>query len=160
MSDGKTNVMRILEQKRIPFTPHSYPHGKEPVDGLTVAKLTGRDPACVFKTLVARGTSKNCCVFVIPVAKELDLKKAAHAAGEKSVEMLHLNELTPMTGYVRGGCSPIGMKKQYRTVYDSSALCQNSILVSAGKIGFQVELAPEDLIKLTQGSAADLTRED
>lgn len=155
----KTNVMRILEQKRIAYEAHFYPHGDGPVDGITVAEMIDRDPAQVFKTLVARGASRNCYVFVIPVGKELDLKKAATAAGEKSVAMLHLNELTPITGYVRGGCSPIGMKKQFPTFIDGSAQPFDSIIVSAGKIGFQVELSPSDLASLVQAQFHNLTVE-
>lgn len=113
----KTNVMRLLDQKKVPYTPHTYPHGDDAVDGVTVAQMTGMDPAKVFKTLVARGASKTPYVFVIPVACELDLKKAAKAVGEKSIAMLHVSELTTLTGYVRGGCSPVGMKKQLRTVF-------------------------------------------
>ena len=114
----KTNVMRILDQKKIPYEAHTYPHGDDPIDGVTVAGMIQRSPDQVFKTLVARGASKNIFVFVIPVAMELDLKKAAKAAGEKSVAMIHVSEITSLTGYVRGGCSPIGMKKLYSTVFD------------------------------------------
>ena len=121
MAENKTNVMRILDQKKIPYTPHTYPHGKEAVDGLTVAESLGLDPEQVFKTLVTRG-NKGYYVFVIPVADELDLKKAAKAAGTKSVSMLHVSELLPTTGYVRGGCSPVGMKKQFPTFFHESAL--------------------------------------
>ncbi|MBR7056364.1 MAG: Cys-tRNA(Pro) deacylase, partial [Oscillospiraceae bacterium] len=106
MKEQKTNVMRLLDQKKIPYTPHAYPHGDGPVDGATVAALLGQDPARVFKTLVTVGASRRCYVFDIPVLRELDLKKAAKAVGEKSVAMLRLSELTPLTGYVRGGCSP------------------------------------------------------
>ena len=116
--------------------------------------MTGTDPAKVFKTLVARGASKTPYVFVIPVACELDLKKAAKAVGEKSIAMLHVSELTPLTGYVRGGCSPVGMKKQLRTVFASQ-----TILVSAGKIGYQVEVAPQALIALVRAGTAELTIE-
>lgn len=158
-SEEKTNVMRVLDQKKIPYTARSYPHGKEAVDGVTVAGLTGMDPKSVFKTLVAVGASKRNFVFVIPVAKELDLKKAAKAVGEKSVAMIHVSEITPLTGYVRGGCSPIGMKKRFPTVLDRSAEAQEQIAVSAGKIGSQVCLAPSDLLKLIGGSVADLTVE-
>lgn len=154
---GKTNVMRVLEQRKIPYTPHTYPHGEEAVDGVTVAALTGLAAECVFKTLVARGASKTPYVFVIPVAQELDLKRAARAVGEKSIAMLHVSELLSLTGYVRGGCSPIGMKKQFRTVIDDSALKQDTIAVSAGKIGTQVELAPKALCDLIRGSFAPLT---
>jgi ybaK/ebsC protein len=156
----KTNVMRLLDQKKVPYTPHTYPHGDDAVDGVTVAQMTGMDPAKVFKTLVARGASKTPYVFVIPVARELDLKKAAKAVGEKSIAMLHVSELTPLTGYVRGGCSPVGMKKQFRTVFAAQALAQETILVSAGKIGYQVETAPQALIALVRASTADLTIEE
>ena len=156
----KTNVMRLLDQKKVPYTPHTYPHGDDAVDGVTVAQMTGMDPAKVFKTLVARGGSKTPYVFVIPVACELDLKKAANAVGEKSIAMLHVSELTPLTGYVRGGCSPVGMKKQLRTVFAAQALAQETILVSAGKIGYQVETAPQDLIALVGATTADLTIEE
>lgn len=154
---GKTNVMRVLDQRKISYTPHTYPHGDEAVDGVTVAGLTGLAVESVFKTLVARGASKVPYVFVIPVARELDLKKAAKSVGEKSIAILHVSELLSLTGYVRGGCSPIGMKKQFRTVIDDSALTQKTIAVSAGKIGAQVELSPEDLCKLIRGSFAPLT---
>ncbi len=157
MAEQKTNVMRVLEQKKIKYTPHSYPHGDEAVDGLSVAALLGIDPAKIFKTLVTRGSSKGIYVFVIPVGAELDLKKAAKAVGEKSIEMIHVNEINALTGYVRGGCSPIGMKKQYVTTYDESALGQDTMVVSAGRIGFQVELEPHVLITLTRGKTADIT---
>ena len=160
MTEQKTNVMRRLEQKKIAYTAHSYPHGDEAVDGVTVAKITGQDPAKVFKTLVAQGASKRIFVFVIPVAAELDLKKAAKAAGEKSIAMVKVSELLTLTGYVRGGCSPIGMKKQYPTFFHSSIEGLDTVLVSAGKIGWQIELAPADLAALTRGRAAELITED
>ena len=159
MAEQKTNVMRILGQKKIKYTAHEYPHGEDEVDGVTVARMTGRDPACVFKTLVTRGASKGIYVFVIPVAEELDLKKAAKAVGEKSIAMVHVSEINALTGYVRGGCSPIGMKKQFKTVYHSSILSQDTVLVSAGKIGQQVELSPADLIGLTRGDTANIVTE-
>ena len=155
----KTNVMRILDQKRIPYTAHTYPHGNDPIDGVTVASIIQRSPDQVFKTLVARGASKNIYVFVVPVAMEMDLKKAAKAAGEKSVAMIHVSEITPLTGYVRGGCSPIGMKKSYSTFFDESCLLQETMIVSAGKIGYQIETAPMQLVELTCGNTADLTVE-
>lgn len=155
----KTNVMRLLEQKKISYIPHSYPHADGPVDGVTVADMIGVDPARVFKTLVARGASKAVYVFVIPVARELDLKKAAKSVGEKSIAMIHVNEITELTGYVRGGCSPVGMKKGYRTVFDAQTQQVETLLVSAGKIGFQVEVAPDALIALVRGMVADLTVE-
>ena len=160
MAEQKTNVMRALEQKKIRYTPHEYPHGAEAVDGVTVAGLIGAAPEQVFKTLVTRGASKNIYVFVIPVAAELDLKKAARAVGEKSITMIHVSEITALTGYVRGGCSPIGMKKQYKTVYHESALEQQTIIVSAGRIGSQVELEPNALATLTRGQFADIISED
>lgn len=156
--EEKTNVMRVLEQKGIPFTPHTYPHEDGvAVDGVTVARSMGQDPECVFKTLVARGASKGIYVFEVPVAESLDLKKAARAVGEKSIELLHVAEINAVTGYIRGGCSPVGMKKQYPTVFHETAEILDTITVSAGKIGYQVELAPGDLIALVGGTTADLT---
>lgn len=159
MKEQKTNVMRLLEQKKVKYIPHEYPHGDEAVDGLTVAEICGQNPAQVFKTLVARGASKSVYVFVIPVTHELNLKKAAKASGEKSVAMIHVSEINALTGYVRGGCSPIGMKKQYKTFFDSSAADKETIMVSAGRIGYQVELSPDELIKLTRGTYADIAGE-
>ena len=156
----KTNVMRLLDQKKVPYTPHTYPHGDDAVDGVTVAQMTGMDPAKVFKTLVARGASKTPYVFVIPVACELDLKKAAKAAGEKSIAMIHVSEINALTGYVRGGCSPIGMKKQYKTFIDISAQDKKTIMVSAGKIGYQVELDPNALADMVRAKFADLVSEN
>lgn len=156
MKEQKTNAMRILEQKKIKYIPHEYPHGDEAVDGLTVAEICGQNPEQVFKTLVARGASKSIYVFVVPVTNELNLKKAAAAAGEKSVAMIHVSEINALTGYVRGGCSPIGMKKQYKTFFNNSAAAMDTIMVSAGKIGYQVELSPDELLKLTRGAYADL----
>lgn len=160
MAEQKTNVMRVLEQKKITYTPHSYPHGDDAVDGATVAQLIGKAPEQVYKTLVTVGASKNHYVFVIPVLAELNLKKAAKVVGEKSIAMLHVSELLPLTGYVRGGCSPIGMKKQFRTVIDASCEAQDTITVSAGKIGQQVEVAPADLLKLIRGTTADVINEE
>ena len=160
MSEEKTNVMRLLEQKKVPYTPHQYPHQEGmAVDGATVAAVLGRDPASVFKTLVTRGATKANYVFVVPVLAELDLKKAARAVGEKSIEMIHVKELTPLTGYVRGCCAPSGMKKRFKTVLDQSAADQAAILVSAGKIGCQVELAPGDLAGLVGAGFADIIKE-
>ena len=157
MAEDKTNVMRMLEQAGVPDTPHGYPHGKEPVDGVTVAGILGRDPQQVFKTLVTRGASGSYCVFVIPADATLDLKKAARAAGEKSVEMIHVSEINKVTGYIRGGCSPIGMKKPYPTFVDETAQLWDTILVSAGRIGAQVELKADRLLELCGGQYADLT---
>lgn len=160
MAEQKTNVMRLLAQKKIKYTAHEYEHGSEAVDGVTAAALIGVPAEKVFKTLVTRGASKGLYVFVIPVAAELDLKKAAKSVGEKSVAMIHVSELLGLTGYVRGGCSPLGMKKQYPTLFHSSAEQLDTIVVSAGKIGYQVELAPEELKKLTRGKYVDLITED
>ena len=158
--EEKTNVMRILEQKGIPFTAHTYEHEEGvAVDGVTVARSLGQDPECVFKTLVARGASKSIYVFVIPVADSLDLKKAARAAGEKAIEMVAVKEINALTGYVRGGCSPVGMKKEYTTTFHETAEIVDTIMVSAGKIGYQVELAPADLMELVGGQLADITVE-
>ena len=161
VKEEKTNVMRVLDQKKIPYTPHAYPHGDgEAPDGVTVARSLGQDPERVFKTLVTRGASGGYYVFDIPVADTLDLKKAAKAVGEKSIELIHVKELTPLTGYVRGGCSPIGMKKRFKTVIDASAQDHAAILVSAGKIGRQVELSPDALVGLIGGRYADVVKAD
>ena len=157
--EEKTNVMRVLDREKIPYTAHTYPHGDTPPDGVTVAGLLGQDPDAVFKTLVARGASGGYYVFDIPVAATLDLKKAARAVGEKSIAMLAQKELLPLTGYVHGGCSPVGMKKQFPTVFDETAELFDAIFVSAGKIGCQVEVAPADLIALVGAATADLTTE-
>ncbi|MBE6972416.1 MAG: Cys-tRNA(Pro) deacylase [Ruminococcaceae bacterium] len=158
--EEKTNVMRILEQKGIAYTARTYEHEEGvAVDGVTVARSLGQDPECVFKTLVARGASKNIYVFVIPVADSLDLKKAARAVGEKAIEMVQVKEINALTGYVRGGCSPVGMKKEYTTTFHETAEVVDTIMVSAGKIGYQVELTPADLIGLVGGQMADVTVE-
>jgi len=155
--EEKTNVMRALEQQGIPYTAHAYEHEEGvAVDGVTVAKSLGQDPEQVFKTLVARGASKGIYVFVIPVADSLDLKKAARSVGEKSIEMVAVKEINGLTGYVRGGCSPVGMKKQYPTVFHETAEIVDTIMVSAGKIGLQVELAPAALMALVDGTLADI----
>ena len=161
MADQKTNVMRLLEQDGISYTPHTYPwDGKTAPDGETVAGILGLDPGQVFKTLVAKGASGTNYVFDIPVAESLDLKKAAKSVGEKSIEMLHLKDLFPLTGYVHGGCSPLGMKKKFPTVFDETCILYDTIYVSAGKIGFQVEAAPGDLIKASEAITADIITED
>lgn len=149
MPQAKTNAQRMLEKEKIPYLPHTYETEDGHIDGVSVAHKMGIDPAVVFKTLVTRGHSKGIYVFVVPVALELDLKAAAKAVGEKSIEMIAVREITPLTGYVRGGCSPIGMKKRYPTVVDQSALQQERIIVSAGRIGDQIELTPADLQKAT-----------
>lgn len=156
--EEKTNVMRVLDQKKIPYTAHTY-DPESGIDGVSVARSLGQDPASVFKTLVARGASGGYYVFDVPVAATLDLKKAAHAVGEKSVAMLPQKELLPLTGYVHGGCSPVGMKKQFPTVFHETAELFDTICVSAGKIGAQVEVAPADLIALLGAQTADVTAE-
>ncbi len=160
MKQQKTNAMRILEQKKIPYSVHEYPHGDTPVDGVTVAHLTGTDEAAVFKTLVAVGASGQHYVFCVPVAKELDLKKAAKSVGEKSVALVHVREITPLTGYVRGGCSPVGMKKQFPTVFDRSVETLPAVCVSGGRIGTQIEAAPDALLPLVRAATADITVAD
>ena len=156
--EEKTNVMRILEQKQIPYTAHTYEHEEGvAVDGITVAAQLGQDPECVFKTLVARGASKGIYVFCIPVAENLDLKKAARAVGEKSIEMVAVKEINALTGYVRGGCSPVGMKKKYPTYFDETAELYDTIAVSAGERGHQMEVPPMELLELVDGVLADLT---
>ncbi|MBR2934970.1 MAG: Cys-tRNA(Pro) deacylase [Oscillospiraceae bacterium] len=158
--EEKTNVMRILEQKGIAYAAHTYEHEEGvAVDGVTVAQSLGQDPECVFKTLVARGATKNIYVFVIPVADSLDLKKAARAVREKAIEMVAVKEINALTGYVRGGCSPVGMKKEYTTTFHETAQIVDTIMVSAGKIGYQVELAPSELMALVGGQLADITVE-
>ena len=159
MKEIKTNVMRILEKEKIPYTAHTYPHGKDAVDGVTVAALMGQNPDHVFKTLVTRGASGGFFVFVVPVAKELDLKKCARSVGEKSVEMIPVKDITKATGYVRGGCSPVGMKKVYPTVFHLTAETIPQIIVSAGRIGYQIDLAPGALIRLTGGKTADIVKD-
>jgi len=156
--EEKTNVMRILEQKKIPYTAHTYPHGDgEAPDGVSVAKSLGQDPEKVFKTLVTKGASGAYYVFDIPVAETLDLKKAAKAVGEKSIAMILSRELLPLTGYIHGGCSPVGMKKPFPTVFHETALLYDTVMVSAGKIGYQVEVDPAALVALVGAKIADVT---
>ena len=154
--EEKTNVMRVLEQKGVAYTPHTYPTDGS-IDGASVAAYLGQDPEHVFKTLVARGASGGYYVFDIPVEDTLDLKKAAKAVGEKSIAMVHQKELLPLTGYIHGGCSPVGMKKQFPTVFHETAEILDTICVSAGKIGYQVEVDPADLMALVGAKTADLT---
>ena len=153
--DEKTNVMRILEQKKIKHETHSYV-GTGAVSGTEVATVLGQDPNRVFKTLVTVGKSKNNYVFVIPVEKELNLKKAAKIVGEKSIDMLKSKDLLSLTGYIHGGCSPIGMKKFFKTVIDISAEDYDTIIFSAGKIGYQVEMSLSELSKVIRFTTADI----
>lgn len=146
MSIQKTNVMRILDSAHIIYNTYTYDSKGGAIDGVSVAAKIGQPVEKVYKTLVTRGASKNFFIFVIPVSTELNLKAAAKAVGEKSVEMIRMDEINKVTGYIRGGCSPIGMKKDYRTVIDSSCKNVETMIFSAGKIGFQVEVAPQELI--------------
>jgi Cys-tRNA(Pro)/Cys-tRNA(Cys) deacylase len=155
-NDEKTNVMRVLDQKKIPYRHHCYVDTGA-VAGAEVAKILGEDPDKVFKTLVTVGASKRYYVFVVPVEAELDLKKAAKAVGEKNIEMIKSKELLPLTGYIHGGCSPIGMKKFFTTTIDESARNFDTIMFSAGKIGYQVELFPSDLAKVIRFEYAQIT---
>jgi Cys-tRNA(Pro)/Cys-tRNA(Cys) deacylase len=155
----KTNVMRLLSQKKIPFEAFQI-ETREALSGTEAAERLGMDPAGVFKTLVTIGHSGAHYVFVIPAGRELDLKKAAAASGEKSVEMLKAKDLLPLTGYVHGGCSPIGMKKPLATWIDRSAEGLGQILFSAGKIGFHVRVSTEELKRILTYQFADLCREE
>lgn len=159
--DEKTNVMRLLEQRKVAYTAHTYrDDGQSVPDGVKVARMLGQDLAGVFKTLVTEGTSGGHYVFCIPAAAILDMKKAAKAVGEKRMAMLPSRELLPLTGYVHGGCSPVGMKKPLPTMFHDSCLERDTICVSAGRIGFQVELAPKSLIALVDGTTADVIVEE
>lgn len=158
--DEKTNVMRILDQKKIPYTPYFYQEDQGPEGtreyGVHVAQVLGQDPRRGFKTLAARGASKEIYIFEVPVEESLDLKKAARAVGEKSIELLHVAEIQAVTGYVRGGCSPVGMKKQYPTVFHQTVLDYETVYISGGRIGAQVELAPQALLDLLRAETADI----
>lgn len=152
----KTNVMRILEREGIAHSVHTY-SPETGIDGVSVARALGQDPQAVFKTLVTQGKSRALYVFVIPVAQTLSLKCAAAACGEKAVDMLPQKLLLPSTGYVHGGCSPVGMKKPLPTFIDETAQLFDTVCVSAGKIGAQIELAPDDLLRLTKAAYVALT---
>lgn len=151
----KTNAMRILEKEKIPFICHTY-ECDEFTDGIQIADMLSLPHEKVYKTLVTIGNSKSYFVFVIPVARELDLKKAAKAVGEKSVSMIHVKDINQVTGYIRGGCTAVGMKKQYVTRLDESARSKDKIYVSGGRIGSQIELKPDDLLKACRGEYADV----
>ena len=154
-SNEKTNVCRVLDSKKISYKVHTY----EPDSTLTgeqIAGILNEDVSSVFKTLVTQGKSGTYYVFVVPVAQELDLKKAAKAAGEKSIDMIKQKELLPLTGYIHSGCSPIGMKKQFKTFIHESASDLDKIYVSAGRVGAQIEVSPSDLISVTRSTLADI----
>ena len=154
----KTNAVRMLDRARVPYELFTYEYADGQIDGISVAQKIRQREEMVYKTLVTKGASGQLYVFVIPVAAELDLKKAATVVGEKSVHMLPVSDIEKMTGYVRGGCSPIGMKKMYATYVDESALLHEQIIVSAGKIGVQMKLFVQDLLKLTNGKTAHIIK--
>ena len=155
-ADEKTNVMRLLESRKIPYKAHSY-NPDPSLSGLDIAHILNEDPMFVFKTLVTCGKPGHYYVFVIPVALELDLKKAARIVGEKSVAMILQKDLLPLTGYIHGGCSPVGMKKQFPTFVHFTAEKAEKIYISAGKVGFQIELSLRNLQSLIKLQTADLT---
>ena len=153
-----TNAMRLLKQAGIPFDTSEYEVDESDLSGVHAAEALGIDPDCMFKTLVTRGDKRGICVFCIPVAEELDLKKCAAVTGDKKIEMIHVKELLGLTGYIRGGCSPIGMKKKYPTWIDETAVLCDKIYVSAGTRGQQIILAPDALRDFIDAQYADLTR--
>ncbi len=151
----KTNAMRILDKSKVSYRINTY-ECEEFHDGVSIAEMLGQDPDMTFKTLVTQGKSKNFFVFVIPVNREIDLKAAAASVGEKSVEMIHVKDINKITGYIRGGCTPIGMKKQFVTVVDNTAKSFDEIIISGGRIGSQIFLAPDDLVKVTGAKYDDI----
>jgi Cys-tRNA(Pro)/Cys-tRNA(Cys) deacylase len=156
---SKTNAMRLLDAKKMEYKMMSYDNEDGKIHGLAVAEKIGKAPESVFKTLVAHGAAqRNIYVFVIPVGEELDLKKAAKVAGEKKIEMLHVKDLLKWTGYIRGGCSPIGMKKLYPTFIDAGAKSLDTMIVSGGKIGVQIETTVENLVAVTDAKVEPLTK--
>ncbi len=160
MKKGKTNAMRILEKEKINYQMMSYQADDGKIDGVSVAEKIGREARIVFKTLISQGASKGYYVFVVPVEAELDLKKAANAVGEKKIEMIPVKDITKVSGYIRGGCSPVGMKKLFPTFVDERAQSLETIIVSGGMIGVQIELAVEDLVKVVKAEFADLVKEE
>ena len=154
----KTNAMRILESLNIPFEAHTY-ECDEFIDAIQIANMMHQPYEKMYKTLVTQGHSKNYFVFVIPIDKELDLKKAARSVGEKNVAMIHVKDINQVTGYIRGGCTPIGMKKQYVIKVAEEAMLQEKIIVSGGKLGMQIELNPEDLLRACGGEYADILQD-
>jgi len=158
MAQHKTNAMRILDAKKTSYEVLTYDNKDGKIDGISVAAKIGRNPKEVYKTLVAQGASKNIYVFIIPVETELDLKKAAKVSIEKKVEMIPVKDIQKWTGYIRGGCSPIGMKKEYKTFLDESCLQLDSIIVSAGKIGIQIVIGPAQLKEIAKAEIVDLLK--
>ncbi len=153
--DIKTNAMRILDKNKIPYQVNTY-ECEEFIDGVHVADMMGQSYDQSFKTLVTVGKSGEHYVFALPIDRELDLKKAARAVGEKSVEMIHVKDINQITGYIRGGCTPIGMKKNYITVLHSSILTLDEVIISGGRIGSQIQLKPDDLIRVTNAKVEDI----
>ena len=153
---NKTNAMRLMDAAKIPYRAVEYEYDESDLGGEHVAAVTGMNPDQVFKTLVARGDKKGILVFCIPVSCTLDLKKAAHAAGDKKVEMIHMKELLGLTGYIRGGCSPVGMQKKYPTFMDETAALYDEIAISGGARGLQMVLDPQQLMEYAEITAADL----
>lgn len=153
--DIKTNAMRILDKNRIPYQVNTY-ECEEFIDGIHIADMLGQSYDQSFKTLVTVGKSGEHYVFAIPINRELDLKKAAKAVGEKSVEMIHVKDINQITGYIRGGCTPIGMKKNYVTVLHSSIRTLNEVIISGGRIGSQIQMKPDDLIRVTNARVEDI----
>ncbi|WP_010281969.1 Cys-tRNA(Pro) deacylase [Bacillus timonensis] len=158
MAKGKTNAIRILDSKNVPYKIYTYESNDGKIDGVSVAQKVGLETKKVYKTLVVQGNNKDIFVFVIPVEDELDLKKCAKVAEVKKVEMVPVKDIQKHTGYIRGGCSPIGMKKAYRTFIDEQAANLDSIIVSAGKIGMQVEVSVSDLTAVTAGQIVDIIK--
>lgn len=156
--EDKTNVMRILETEGVTFQAHEYDVSDGHIDGISIAEKLNQPKERVFKTLITQGSSKEYFVFCLPVDCELDLKKAARAVGEKSVEMIPVADINKVSGYVRGGCSPIGMKRKLETTFEEAIELYDTVMLSAGKIGRQIEIAPADIIRLTDGKTADLIK--
>lgn len=158
MAQVKTNAMRILDEKKIEYNIITYDSSDGRIDGISVAEKIERDPKFVYKTLVVQGHSKNIYIYILPVKEELDLKKGANVAGEKNIELIPVKDILKWTGYIRGGCSPIGMKKNYKTFIDRSALEKEKIIVSGGKIGIQIELVVSKLVEVTNAELKDFIR--
>lgn len=159
MKQGKTNAMRILDKEKIAYTMLTYQTDDGKIDGVSVAQKIGREAGMVYKTLISQGSSKAYYVFIIPVELELDLKKAAKVVDEKKIEMIPVKDLLKVSGYVRGGCSPIGMKKLFPTIIDERARALDTIIVSGGSIGVQIEMKVENLVKAVKARLADVTKE-
>ena len=159
MAKGKTNAMRILDAAKVPYKMMSYEVKDGKIDGVSVAEKVGKNPQVVYKTLVAQGISRNIYVFVIPVEEELDLKKSASVVGEKKIEMVAVKDIQKLTGYIRGGCSPVGMSKKYPTFIQEAARNAETIIVSGGKIGIQIELSANFLAFITDATFANLIKE-